>query len=340
MAKLLRPTEEGLREAVEILAGGGLVAFPTETVYGLGADASNPAAVSRVYEVKGRPRNQPLILHVSGMEMFLKCVHEVPEDAYRLAEVFWPGPLTLVLPKAGWVPKEVTGGGGMVGVRWPAHKVAKAIISMLDRPVVAPSANRSGRPSPTLPSHVMDDLGQLIDAVVDGGETLIGIESTVLDLTTDPPRVLRPGAVPVEEIVKVLGREVVISAAPRSEAPRYRPGKPLAVIECWEGRDVCEVLKEACGELGFTDPVVLVVDEVMGAVKECFTQVISLGSREEPLEVGRRLFRVLREAEGLGGDGIIALSLPSEGGLWVAISHRLREAASRVLNACSHFSPS
>ena len=330
---------EWLEEAVRVLRSGGLVAFPTETVYGLGADAFNESAVLKVFKVKRRPLGDALILHISGMEMVPQCVSEFPEDAEKLARRFWPGPLTLILGKAEPVPKVVTGGRRKVGVRWPAHPVAEAIIAGLGKPVVAPSANLSGRPSPTRASDVLTDLGGLIDLVVDGGETPIGIESTVLDLTVDPPTILRPGAIPKEEIEDVLGRPVALKPGTgSSKRARYSPSKQLVIVEApaslpAEGtalREYAErVLQTAlglCGEGG----VVLASSETATMYAMSGLKVIDIGSRSNALDVARKLYKALRIAEALAKTCIVSEDFPG-GGLWVAIRYRLRSAAHKVV---------
>jgi len=341
MTKVVKVTgEKGewLEEAVRVLRSGGLVAFPTETVYGLGADAFNESAVLKVFEVKKRPLSDALILHISGMEMVPQCVSEFPEDAERLARRFWPGPLTLILMKAEPVPEVVTGGRRKVGVRWPAHPVAEAIIAGLGRPVVAPSANLSGRPSPTRASDVLADLGGLIDLIVDGGETPIGIESTVLDLTVDPPTILRPGAIPKEEIESVLGRPVTLKPGTgSSRRARYSPSKQLIVVEApanlAEGvtlreyaERVAQVALELCGEGG----VILASSETAAAYITSGLKVIDIGSRSNALDVAKKLYKALRVAEALAKTCIVAEDFPG-GGLWVAIRYRLRSAAYKVL---------
>lgn len=225
-----------IREAAEVLRKGGLVAFATETVYGLGADATNPEAVARIFEAKGRPANNPLIVHVNWLRMAESCVTEWPDTARLLAHEFWPGPLTLILPRSGLIPDIVTAGQGTVGLRMPAPDVARQLIDELGRPIAAPSANRSTCVSPTLATHVLDDLEGKVDLILDSGQTEVGLESTVLDLTTRQPRVLRPGPISAFEIQHVLGglhvhqefREAAVSesgafASPGQMAVHYAP---------------------------------------------------------------------------------------------------------------------
>lgn len=235
---------EAIAAGVRELAAGGLVAFPTETVYGLGADAFNPDAVARVFELKGRPPGNPLIVHVSGTEMARRVVASWTEDADRLARAFWPGPLTIVLPKAAGVPDAVTAGGPTVGVRCPDHPVALALIEAAGTPVVGPSANPSGRLSPTTADHVAAAFPELL--VIDGGVCRAGIESTVIDLAAAPPRVLRPGVIGVNALSEALGREVLgpasehggagdAGAAPAASpgliGPHYQPATPVRLVD-------------------------------------------------------------------------------------------------------------
>lgn len=230
---------EGIAAGVRALQAGGIIAFPTETVYGLGADAFSADAVARVFALKGRPSNNPLIVHVSGPEMARRVVSEWPEDARRLADAFWPGPLTLVLPRAEGLPDAVTASGPTVGVRCPDHPVALALIEASGTPIVGPSANPSGRLSPTTAEHVADAFPDADLAILDGGACRAGIESTVLDLTGDTPRVLRPGVVGPEAIARVLGRAVLTEprgpeearpASPGLLGPHYQPRAPVRLI--------------------------------------------------------------------------------------------------------------
>ena len=217
------PDPQVIDRAAAILRGGGLVAFPTETVYGLGANALDPAAVERIYAAKGRPSYNPLIVHVDGAERALSVVSAWPDRARRLAEAFWPGPLTMVLPKRDVVPDAVTAGFPSVAVRNPAHPVARMILAAAALPIAAPSANPSTRLSPTTGRHVERLLGDAVDLIIDAGATPVGIESTIVDLTVDPPRLLRPGTISVPELEAVIG-PVERAGAIVGEAPRPAPG--------------------------------------------------------------------------------------------------------------------
>lgn len=221
------PDPSAIAEAARILRDGGLIAFATETVYGLGADATNPDAVARIFEAKGRPATNPLIVHADDLAMARRCIRDWPAAARLLADRFWPGPLTLVLPRSAIIPDIVTAGLDTVGVRVPANRVARDLIQALGRPIAAPSANRSTGVSPTLARHVAKDLSGKIPLILDSGPTAVGLESSVLDLTTHPPRLLRPGAVTSEQIEAALGGVRVgrpgLSADP--SRPQTSPGQ-------------------------------------------------------------------------------------------------------------------
>ncbi|MGE5508758.1 MAG: L-threonylcarbamoyladenylate synthase [Chitinophagales bacterium] len=239
----VQPDPALLADAGAVLAGGGLVAFPTETVYGLGANALDPAAVGRIFAAKGRPSDNPLIVHIAGLESLPHLVRDVPALARALMDAFWPGPLTVVLPRTERVPNQVTAGLDTVAVRMPAHPVALGLIAAAGVPVAAPSANRSGRPSPTTAAHVWDDLAGRVDVILDGGPAGVGVESTVVDLTGPRPVVLRPGGLPLEELRRVAGEVEIDPAvlrkaeagkvAPRSPGLKYThyaPAAPLTLV--------------------------------------------------------------------------------------------------------------
>ena len=250
-----------LRHAAEVLRGGGLVAFPTETVYGLGADALDPAAVARIFAAKGRPANNPLIVHVRRVEQARRLAANWPEAAERLAAEFWPGPLTLVVPRAAMVPEIVTAGAATVALRIPLHPVAQALLQAADLPIAAPSANRSNQISPTTAEHVLHGLGAAVDIVLDGGPASGGLESTVLDLSTNPPRLLRPGLVRPSEIERLIGpiacpelappdAAVDLAAALPSPGMQRRHYAPRAPMECIAGSGRKARGSAACGRIG------------------------------------------------------------------------------------------
>ena len=240
---ILNAQEEGCAEAAaKIIKAGGLVAIPTETVYGLGANGLDVDAVAKIFQAKGRPQDNPLILHISGPEQIELFCHHIPQKAYDLAERFWPGPLTIVLPARDNVPKRTTGGLSTVGVRCPDHNVTREIIRLSGVPIAAPSANISGKPSTTTAQHVLHDHDGRIDAVVDGGSCRVGVESTIVDLTEERPRLLRPGGITPEQLLEVLGDLVVDKAvtaqidkdevvkAPGMKYRHYAPSEPVVIV--------------------------------------------------------------------------------------------------------------
>ncbi|MER3414594.1 MAG: threonylcarbamoyl-AMP synthase [Gemmataceae bacterium] len=318
MASIVGP--EGLEQAAETLRRGGLVAFPTETVYGLGACVWDERAIARIFEVKGRPRFDPLIVHVSNEAMRQACVAEWPERAQQLADRFWPGPLTLVVVKSAQVPDLVTAGLPTVALRMPAHPLALALIEKTGAPIAAPSANRFGRPSPTCAEHVVRQLGGDIDLILDGGPCTVGVESTVLSLVDTPPAVLRPGGVPLEALEQILGpvqkswTAAEPSGLPKSpgQLPRhYAPRTPLQIVT-----DPHPIPGRRTGLLAFTMP----------RDTEGFAHVEVLSARGDLREAAARLFAALHRLDEADLDIILAQPVP-EMGLGVAIMDRLRRAA-------------
>lgn len=338
------PDPQVIAWAAKILRSGGLVAFPTETVYGLGASALDPRAVARVFLVKGRPVDNPLIVHVAAKEAVFRLASRVDGRVLRLMDHFWPGPLTIVLPKKEDLPKEVTAGLDTVAVRMPAHQVALALIAAAGVPVAAPSANLSGRPSPTTAEHVLTDLGGAIDAVLDGGPAGIGVESTVLDLTEPIPVVLRPGGVTPEEICAVIG-EVRLGPGAEGEAParaadednlknprspgmkyrHYAPRAPLILVEGDSRRVAAKVkeLAEAKKAGGLRVGILAPAESASFYEPE---NVVTAGSRRCPQQIAARLYSALRHFDDLGVDVIIAEGIEPVG-LGLAIMNRLRRAA-------------
>jgi len=335
----IKPDPAVLAEAARVLRSGGLVAFPTETVYGLGARAYDPAAVKRIFEAKGRPPDNPLIVHVDSIRMAEEVFLEIPGWVRSFLERVWPGPVTVILPKSRRVPEVVTAGLDTVAVRAPAHPVALGMIAELSEPVAAPSANLSGRPSPTTAQHVIDDLGDRVDLVIDAGETFLGVESTVIDLTTDPPTLLRPGPVAVEDLTRLLGKEIHVppyarglgspdvARSPGLKHRHYAPTKPVVLVECGEKPPhecaicVARVVEEM--RSGGREPVVVASEEVAVAIAG---RVIVLGSRRNMFEIAKNLFKALRVADALPGDVIVAEGFP-ERGIGLAVMNRLRRAS-------------
>lgn len=320
------PDEKLLKEAAGIIKKGGLVAFPTETVYGLGADALKGEAVRKIFEVKGRPADNPLIVHVADFESVEELAYLTP-TARKLMKKFFPGPLTLVLKKKDVVPNITTGGLDTVAIRMPNHPVALKLIQLSETPIAAPSANISGKPSPTRAEHVIEDFSNRIDCVIDGGETKIGLESTVVDARKEPVEILRPGAVTVEELSEVV--EVVHAqkpGTPRSPGMKYRHYAPEAELivlvgeKGGEGR-VKRKLLELAEELRDRGLKVGIAASSAGSL-EGF-EVVELGRSAE--EVAKRLFSALRELDSRGVDVILAEGM-EEKGLGTAIMNRLRKA--------------
>lgn len=331
------PDPDLIAEAASVIRRGGLVAFPTETVYGLGADALDAAAVRRIFEAKGRPSTDPLIVHLADATWLDRVVVDVPERARALAARFWPGPLTLVLPKHPAVPPEVTAGLGSVAVRVPQHPVAHALLEAVQRPIAAPSANLFSRPSPTTAAHVMHDLAGRIDVVLDGGATRVGVESTVLDLTTDPPVVLRPGGVPAEALRAIFPALVVRQGSSRPGEAQVSPGRldvhyaPRAPLYLFEGEDharVMAALRSAADLHGREGRrvAILVGDEDAALLADARVTIRTLGPRDDPAAAASRLFAALRDLEREGVDIILATAPPAEG-LGLAVRDRLRRAA-------------
>ena len=332
------PDPDVIRRAAAILRGGGLVAFPTETVYGLGVNALDPVAVASVFEAKGRPADDPLIVHVIGAEALGLLVTEVPSVAQQLAEAFWPGPLTLVLPRSAAVPDGVTAGLDTVAVREPSHPVARALIRAAGIPVAAPSANPFGRTSPTTAEHVIKDLEGRVDAVLDGGACPIGIESTVVDCTVSPPRLLRPGGVSLESLRSVVG-DVDVSVAPttggaasahKSPGTQKRHYAPRARLVFVVGRpaDVRLAMVPAVEHLissGRMVGLLLADEDVLGGVPEGAI-VEALGSYARPEEAAITLFAALRALDDRGAEIILARDF-GEVGLGRAVYDRLSRAA-------------
>ncbi len=324
------PDERKMRIAANLIREGKLVAFPTETVYGLGADALNENAVRRIFQAKGRPPDNPLIIHIADFEQLYGLARDVPKEARILAEKFWPGPLTFVLPKREDVPYVTTGGLDTVAVRMPANEIALSLIRISGRPIAAPSANISGKPSPTSAEHVADDFYGRIECIINGGETEIGVESTVLDLTSHPPVLLRPGGLPVEEIEKVIGKVEIHPAvkgyavdtakAPGMKYRHYAPNAKVIVVEGRENR-VHEKIIELIDEYRRKGLRVGVM--ATGRFYDADAWV-DLGRSEE--EVARNLFKALRELDKENVDIILAEGI-EERGLGLAVMNRLKKAA-------------
>lgn len=327
---------EAITEAGEILKKGGLVAFPTETVYGLGGDALNENSSAKIYAAKGRPSDNPLIVHISNMDALPKIVKEIPGEAYLLAEKYWPGPLTMIFNKSDAVPSATTGGLDTVAVRMPSNKTARALIDAAGGYVAAPSANRSGRPSPTVAKYVIEDLDGEIEMIIDGGEVNIGLESTIIDLSENRPTILRPGYITEEMLKETIGQVDVdrtiidnhSGQAPKAPGMKYRhyapkgnltivEGEPSAVVEYINNK--LKVLWQEGIKTG-----VIATDET--AAEYLGGDVKSAGKRQNEGEIAKHLFRILREFDDDEVQVIFAESFPHEG-IGQAIMNRLLKAA-------------
>ena len=328
LIKLLTP-------AAKALANGKLVAFPTETVYGLGANALNAQAVLKIFEAKNRPADNPLIVHISRLKQLKLVAKDIPEVAKKLIHHFWPGPLTLILPKANSVPSQTTGGKPTVAVRMPDHKVALKLIELARVPIAAPSANLSGKPSPTDAQDVIEDLYGKVDFIIDAGSTPIGVESTVVDVTSSPPLVLRPGGLSVEDLhgvaptLTLATRKSDLAKSPGTRYRHYAPQTPLWLITTSNYVQRINNLIQNLQKQGKT-VVVLATKQTQKAYPQAWA-VLNLGDRNKPLEVSSNLFRKLREADRLNADIILAEPF-EEKHLGLAIMNRLKRAASKIVN--------
>jgi L-threonylcarbamoyladenylate synthase len=332
------PEKERIRIAADIIKKGGLVAFPTETVYGLGADALNPRAVLTLFEAKKRPLDNPPIVHVGSLKDIYRLVKTVPPRAEGLMKKLWPGPLTLIFKRSDAVPDVTVACLDTIAIRMPKHNVALALIRESGCPIAAPSANLAGKPSPTTAVHVLDDLDGRIDAVLDAGSTSIGVESTVLDMTVEPPQILRPGGTPYEVLKEILGKvELHPVAVAEKELPvekarspgvkhkHYAPNADVIVVEgeVWAIMDKVKELAEFHTRKG-SKVGILATDETAGHYKADLVK--SLGSRSDLAAIAKNLFRLLREFDSEGVNVIIAEGVPAEG-LGLAVVNRLRKAS-------------
>ena len=324
------PHDERLKDVGEILRRGGLAAIPTETVYGLAANAFDEEAVRGIYRAKGRPSDNPLIVHISAFEQWEALVTEIPDRAKKLASLFWPGPLTMILPKSERIGPVVSGGLSTVAVRLPSHPIARAVIDFAGVPLAAPSANTSGRPSPTRASDVLEDLGGKIDAIVDAGPCSVGVESTVLSLCGEMPRLLRPGGVTAEMLRAALGKleidpavydQLQSGAVAASPGMKYKHYAPRAEV----------VLLKGSFE-AFRAYVLSHADEHTLAL--CFTEeaallpvkTVTFGSEKDSLSQAQRIFEALREVDRCGAKRVYA-RFPAMDGIGLAVFNRLVRAA-------------
>lgn len=325
---------DALQKAGDVIRRGGLVAFPTETVYGLGGDAANPEASKKIYEAKGRPSDNPLIVHIADFEQLEEIVSEVPEAARKLSDAFWPGPLTMILKKNQVIPYETTGGLDTVAIRMPSNKIARELIRRSGCMIAAPSANTSGRPSPTKAAHVRQDLEGRIDVILDGGDVGIGLESTIIDLTDEIPTILRPGYITQEMLSQVLGQvrmdpglmDSDSKTRPKAPGMRYRhyaPRAGLTIVDGEPDRVVDYINNE----------VVCNKDKKVGVIATTETmdryhayKVLCIGERTDEEAIARHLFDILRQFDETEVDMIFSESFATPK-LGQAIMNRLLKAA-------------
>ena len=341
---------QAIRRCADVLRGGGLVCFPTETVYGLGANAYRAEAVDRIYKAKGRPADNPLIVHISDCKMLdlvTDCAGTQREILNRLADRFWPGPLTVIASRAAAVPPNVSCGLDTVGIRFPSHPIARALIEAAGVPVAAPSANLSGKPSPTRASHVIEDLMGRADIIIDGGSCDVGVESTVFDIAGEKMSILRPGAVTLAHITSVVKdadaldwmhpQEERVVSKPRSPGLKYKHYAPKASVTIFDGPPDCVAIRihaeiKLRKKEGFSVGV-LATDERICYYKEVGVVVQSLGSLEDSLQQASNLFHCLRKFDDMGIDVVFAEALP-RGGAGDAVMNRLYRAAGGAIILC------
>ena len=339
-----QPDPAVLEQAAQALRAGRLVAFPTETVYGLGANALDGDAVARIFEAKGRPATDPLIVHLAHIGQLSMCASHVPPAARKLGLAFWAGPLTIILPKQPQIPDSVTAGLPSVALRVPSHRVARALMEMAGVPVAAPSANRFSRPSPTTAAHVMADLDGRIDIVLDGGPTDIGLESTIVDFTVDPPVMRRPGGLTLEQIQSVVPEVVAVASQGNADVAQLAPGQltrhyaPRAELTLYDGalEQVIKSVAAAARTLAATgsrvgilapeDDLVALAPELAALASNGRVEVQPYGSRRDPARAAHELFAALRALDATGVSHILATSVGPHG-LGLAVRDRLARAA-------------
>ena len=337
---------ERLIRAADILAAGGTVAFPTETVYGLGANALDPEAVAKIYEAKGRPSDNPLIVHIASEDQLAGIVREVPEKARKIMAKWWPGPISIIMKKDPRIPDRVTAGLDTVAVRMPVNPEARALLSCCGCPVAAPSANLSGKPSPTRPEHVLHDLEGRVDGIVLGRNCDVGIESTVIDLSVEPPVILRPGIVTAEDLEALIGEVRVASnngktesvpKAPGMKYTHYAPEAPLILYRgeteaLWQAiRERAEAERAAGRRIGL-----MLSSEHLNSAREAFgsdpgCRIHDFGSANDPKQAAQRIFDILRTLDREGVDLILGETF-EEAGVGFSVMNRLLKAASEIIS--------
>lgn len=334
--RIFENTKDDIKSAAELIRNGETVVFPTETVYGLGANALCGDAVKKIFAAKGRPSDNPLIVHIADFDLAKEFAEDIPQTARVLAENFCPGPLTMIFKKKSCIPDEVSAGLDTVGIRIPKDKIARAFLKECGVPVAAPSANISGRPSPTTFSHVVEDMNGRVSGIIRGESSFVGVESTVIDLTAEVPTVLRPGGVSVEQLREVLG-EVLVSSElkddgiPKAPGMKYKHYSPKGQVFILKG-DVSDVAEFLEKRSRLNSVAVLIFDEFNEFMPDG-VKVLSLGSKNSPETAARQLFDKLRECDALGVREIYAPEIP-DSGLWRAVKNRLyKAAAARIIDA-------
>jgi len=328
------PDDGAMREAARVICAGGLVAFPTETVYGLGADALNPDAVAKIYAAKGRPSDNPLIAHVLDVDGAAALASYIPDMARTLMDAFWPGPLTLILPKNDSVPDITSGGLSTVAVRCPSHPVARALIQASGTPIAAPSANASGRPSPTRASHVQFDMDGRIELILDGGAASYGLESTIVDVSGDVPKILRPGSITKDMLKNALGRAVIGGSdasladgeAPMAPGMKYKHYAPAARVVIVSGTldNVVSGINRLVTEAGTEKVGILATEQTKALYPR--GQVFVMGDRDKPETIAANLFKMLRKCDFTGMELVYAEPF-GETEIGQAVMNRLQKAA-------------
>ncbi len=331
LLKIESPHEtEKLRRVAQVLRRGGLCGIPTETVYGLAANALDETAVRKIFAAKGRPQDNPLIVHIASMDELPALVREIPPEAEALAAAFWPGPLTIILPKADCIPDAVSCGLSTVAIRMPSHPIANAIIRTAGVPLAAPSANTSGKPSPTTAAHVLHDMDGKIDMIVDGGACSVGVESTVVTLCTKRPRLLRPGGVTLEQLREVLGEvdvdkavlgELTSGEKPSSPGMKYKHYSPDADVKLVRGS--AESFARYAKTYPADDTLILCFDGEENAFDQ---ETIALGAAADAKTHAQRVFRALRDADERGFRNVL-VHCPDDRGVDLAVLNRLLRAA-------------
>ncbi|MBZ4667001.1 MAG: threonylcarbamoyl-AMP synthase [Defluviitaleaceae bacterium] len=331
------PDEWIIKEAAQIIQSGGLVAFPTETVYGLGANALDETSVKKIFEAKGRPSDNPLIVHIASKEELPKLVEYIPKKAQILMDAFWPGPLTLIFPKSNIIPYSITAGLSTVAIRLPQNKIARALIETAGVPIAAPSANTSGKPSPTKASHVIEDLNGKIEMILDGGPVLVGLESTVVDVTGDIPVILRPGGITKEMLEEAVGEVLVdpailsqkaLASTPKAPGMKYKHYAPKAKVTIVEGElsKVITVINKLTKEKQAQHLKVGIMATEQTKDSYAGDCIIVVGDRSNPETIAANLFDTLRAFDEAGMDVVLAEAFSYEE-IGFAIMNRLQKAA-------------